>query len=104
MVREGGEWKKVSWEVALETAAKGLKAAGAELATLASSSATVGRALSRSRKLTRALGSSNIDHRLRQADFRDQADDPAAPGLGGLSIAGIDQLDALARGRLQPAA
>jgi anaerobic selenocysteine-containing dehydrogenase len=44
MVREGegngGEWKKVSWEVALETAAKGLKAAGAGLATLASSSAT----------------------------------------------------------------
>jgi NADH-quinone oxidoreductase subunit G len=46
-------------------------------------------------KITRALGSSNIDHRLRQSDFRDQAADPAAPGLGGLSIADIDQLDAL---------
>ena len=84
----------MSWEVALETAAKGLKAAGAGLATLTSSSATVeelyllGEAHARAR-----LG--NIDHRLRQADFRDQADDPAAPGLGGLSIAGIDQLDAL---------
>ncbi len=94
MVRDGGEWKKVSWEVALETAAKGLKAAGAGLATLASSSATV-EELYLAAKLTRALGSSNIDHRLRQADFRDQADDPSAPGLGGLSIAGIDQLDAL---------
>jgi NADH-quinone oxidoreductase subunit G len=94
MVREAGEWKRVSWEVALETAAKGLKAAGAGLATLASSSATA-EELYLAAKLTRALGSSNIDHRLRQADFRDQADDPSAPGLGGLAIAGIDQLDAL---------
>jgi NADH-quinone oxidoreductase subunit G len=94
MVRENGEWKRVSWEVALETAAKALKGAGAELATLASGSATV-EELYLLGRLTRALGSSNIDHRLRQADFRDQAADPAAPGLGGLSIAGIDQLDAL---------
>jgi NADH-quinone oxidoreductase subunit G len=94
MVREAGEWKQVTWEVALETAARGLKAAGAGLATLASASATVEELYLLSR-LTRALGSDNIDHRLRQADFRDQAADPAAPGLGGLTIAGIDHLDAL---------
>jgi NADH-quinone oxidoreductase subunit G len=94
MVREGGEWKKVTWEVALETAAKGLKAAGADLATITSASATVEELYLLS-KLTRALGSNNIDHRLRQSDFRDQDADPAAPGLGGLSIAAIDQLDAL---------
>jgi NADH-quinone oxidoreductase subunit G len=94
MVREGGEWKRVTWEVALETAAKGLKAAGANLATLASSSSTTEELYLLSR-LTRGLGSGNIDHRLRQADFRDQAADPAAPGLGGLTIAGIDELDAL---------
>jgi NADH-quinone oxidoreductase subunit G len=94
MVREGSEWRKVTWDVALETAAKGLKAAGAELATITSASATVEELYLLS-KLTRALGSSNIDHRLRQSDFRDQASDPAAPSLGGLSIAGIDQLDAL---------
>jgi len=94
MVREGSEWKRVSWEQALETAARGLKAAGAELATLASSSATIEELYLLSR-LTRALGSNNIDHRLRQADFRDQAADPAAPSLGGLGIADIDQLDGL---------
>jgi NADH-quinone oxidoreductase subunit G len=94
MVREGNEWKQVSWEVALETAARGLKAAGAELATLTSASATLEELYLLSR-LTRALGSNNIDHRLRQADFRDQSADPAAPGLGGLGIAAIDQLDAL---------
>jgi NADH-quinone oxidoreductase subunit G len=94
MVREGGEWKRVTWEQALDLAAKGLKAAGADLATLASASATVEELYLLSR-LTRGLGSANIDHRLRQADFRDQAADPAAPGLGGLAIAGVDQLDAL---------
>jgi NADH-quinone oxidoreductase subunit G len=94
MVREGSEWKTVSWEVALETAAKGLQAAGADLATIASSSATIEELYLLS-QLTRGLGSANIDHRLRQADFRDQAADPAAPGLGGLAIAGIDQLDGL---------
>ncbi len=94
MVREGNDWKQVSWEVALETAAKGLKAAGAELATLASASATVEELYLLSR-ITRALGSANIDHRLRQVDFRDQSADPASPGLGGLAIAAIDQLDAL---------
>jgi NADH-quinone oxidoreductase subunit G len=94
MVKEGGEWKKVTWEAALEKAAAGLEAAGADLATLASASATA-EELYLLGKLTRALGSSNIDHRLRQSDFRDQAADPAAPGLGGLPIAAIDQLDAL---------
>ena len=94
MVREGTEWKRVSWEVALETAAKGLKAAGAELATLTSASATTEELYLLS-KLTRALGSANIDHRLRQTDFRDQVSDPACPGLGGVAIAEIDALDAL---------
>jgi len=98
MVRQGegtgAEWKRVTWEVALETAAKGLKAVGADLATLVSSSATV-EELYLLGRLTRSLGSGNIDHRLRQTDFRDQDADPAAPGLGGLSIAAIDQLDAL---------
>ncbi|HTU66816.1 MAG TPA: NADH-quinone oxidoreductase subunit NuoG [Steroidobacteraceae bacterium] len=94
MVREGGEWKKVTWDVALEKAAHGLKAAGADVATLANPSATL-EELYLLGKLTRALGSTNIDHRLRQQDFRDQSADPAAPGLGGLSIAAIDQLDAL---------
>jgi NADH-quinone oxidoreductase subunit G len=94
MLKSGGEWRRVTWEAALETAANGLKAAGADLATLASASSTVEELYLLSR-LTRSLGSANIDHRLRQADVRDQDADPTAPGLGGLAIAGIDQLDAL---------
>ncbi len=94
MVRSADGWQTVSWEVALEAAASGLKAAGAGLGTLASSSATV-EELYLLARLTRALGSNSIDHRLRQADFRDQDADPVAPGLGGLAIAAIDTLDAL---------
>ncbi|HEX6638573.1 MAG TPA: NADH-quinone oxidoreductase subunit NuoG, partial [Steroidobacteraceae bacterium] len=94
MVREGGEWKRVTWEQALETAAKGLKAAGQDLATLASSSSTI-EELYLLARITRGLGSGNIDHRLRQTDFRDQDADPAAPSLGGLAIADIDDLEGL---------
>jgi NADH-quinone oxidoreductase subunit G len=42
-------------------------------------------------KLTRALGSSNVDHRLRQRDFRDAAADARQPALG-LPIAEVDAL------------
>jgi NADH-quinone oxidoreductase subunit G len=94
MVRDGSDWKKVTWEAALETAAAGLKAAGADLATIASASSTL-EELYLLGRLTRGLGSGNIDHRLRQVDFRDQDADPAAPGLGGLAIADIDALDGL---------
>src|SRR3954467_2518669 len=54
MIRKDGEWKRVGWEEALETTARGLKAAGPDLATLASSSATVEELYLLSR-LTRAL-------------------------------------------------
>ncbi|HKQ29996.1 MAG TPA: molybdopterin-dependent oxidoreductase, partial [Burkholderiales bacterium] len=33
-------------------------------------------------KLVRAMGSANVDHRLRQTDFRDDAEAPLYPGLG----------------------
>ena len=40
-------------------------------------------------RITRHLGSDNIDYRLRQRDFRDQNSDPKAPLLG-CSIADLD--------------
>ena len=93
MVREGREWKRVSWEVALEAATKGLKAAGAELATLASASSTVEELYLLSR-LTRGLGSPNIDHRLRQQDvprpgFRSASARPRAASASPISIRSI---------------
>lgn len=81
MVRVEAGWREASWEDALEMAAKGLKAAGGELNTLVAPHATL-EELYLAQKITRGLGSANIDHRLRQRDFRDQDAVPAMPWLG----------------------
>jgi len=91
-----GSWREVEWDVALNAAAQGLTAAAAQdggVGLLAHPSSTLEELYLLSR-LAQGLGSANIDHRLRQRDFRDQAADALAPGLG-LPIAAIDQLDAL---------
>jgi NADH-quinone oxidoreductase subunit G len=86
MVRRDGQWQETDWETALEAAAEGLKAgaqAGGDngLGCLVSPAATLEEQYLAAR-LTRALGSQNVDHRLRRRDFRDQAGDPAVPTLG----------------------
>jgi NADH-quinone oxidoreductase subunit G len=91
-----GSWREVEWDVALEAAGQGLKAAAAEpvgVGLLAHPSSTLEELYLLARRAD-GLGSANIDHRLRQRDFRDQAADPLAPSLG-LPIADIDRLDAL---------
>lgn len=93
MMKVDGEWQEASWEAALEACAKGLKETiethGAnELATLASPSSTT-EELALLSRITRGLGSSNIDHRLRMRDFSGQAEDPAFPWLG-QSIASLE--------------
>jgi len=93
MLREGNEWRTVSWETALEAAANGLRQAKESLGVLASASGTV-EELYLLNRLVRGLGSHNIDHRLRQRDFRDQHADPIHPSLG-LPIAAVERLDAL---------
>ena len=81
MVRVGSHWREASWEEALEMAAGGLKAAGVELNTLVTPQATL-EEIYLAQKLTRGLGSANVDHRLRQRDFRDQDALPVMPWLG----------------------
>src|SRR5690606_20920068 len=87
LVRNGGDWVETDWQTALERAAEGLREHAAKAGqgsgpgVLASSSSTVEELYLLSR-IARGLGSNNIDHRLRQQDFRDQAADPAYPGLG----------------------
>jgi NADH-quinone oxidoreductase subunit G len=92
-VKQGDTWVDATWQDALVAAASLLKKAteggGASgLGTLVSPSATVEEAYLLQR-ITRFLGSDNIDYRLRQRDFRDQANDPRAPLLG-CSIAELD--------------
>jgi NADH-quinone oxidoreductase subunit G len=91
-----GSWHEVEWDVALAAAAQGLAGVAREapgVGLLAHPSSTLEELYLLSR-LAEGLGSANIDHRLRQRDFRDQATDALAPALG-LPIAEVDQLDAL---------
>jgi len=81
MLREAGAWREASWEEALAAAARGLRAAGSAIGTLVHPSCTL-EEMHLAARLTRGLGSSNIDHRLRTRDFRDAAADPRHPGLG----------------------
>jgi NADH-quinone oxidoreductase subunit G len=94
MVREGGAWREVDWETALEAAAKGLQqvvreAGPAQLGVLASPISTL-EELALAAKLARGLGTNNVDHRLRRVDFRDQVNEPVAPTLG-CSIAELER-------------
>src|SRR5690349_12289705 len=93
MVREGGEWKSVDWETALKRVADKLRENASNLGVLASASSTTEESYLLGR-ITRGLGSANIDHRVRQRDFRDQAADPAHPSLG-LPVADFEKLKSL---------
>ena len=91
-----GSWREAEWDAALAAAADGLKsAAGGQgnVGLLAHPSSTL-EELYLLAQLADGLGSANIDHRLRQRDFRDPAGDALAPSLG-MPIADVDRIDAL---------
>ena len=92
MLKQGGEWKTVDWQTALEYVANGLKQIKAEygaesIGTLASPHSTL-EELHLAASLMRGLGSENIDHRLRHAEFSA----PATVRWLGTSIASLSQL------------
>ncbi len=73
MIKQGGAWKSVDWQTALEYVANGLKQITADygasgIGTLASPHSTL-EELFLAASLMRGLGSDNIDHRLRHAEF-----------------------------------
>ena len=97
MVKRGGAWCEVSWEEALQTAVKGLRDVVAEkggeaVGALASASCTV-EELFLFQKLIRGIGCGNIDHRVRQRDFSDQAAAPVYPSMG-MRVDELERLDA----------
>ena len=65
MVRENGQLRTASWPEAIDIAAKGLKAAGANTAVLVGGRSTVEDAYAYQRFARTALGSDNIDFRAR---------------------------------------
>ncbi len=92
MLKQGGEWKTVDWQTALEYVANGLKQIKTEygadsIGTLVSPHSTL-EELHLSATLMRGLGSENIDYRLRNADFSPSS---SVRWLG-TSIASLSQL------------
>ena len=82
MMREDGRLREVDWQDGLRAAAQLLKdTAPDRLGVMVSPSATLEEQYLAA-KLARGLGCANIDHRLRQSDFRGDAADPKLPWLG----------------------
>ncbi|MDZ4293217.1 MAG: NADH-quinone oxidoreductase subunit NuoG [Hydrogenophaga sp.] len=95
MLKQGGEWKTVDWQTALEYVANGLKQVKADhgadaIGLLASPHSTV-EELTLAGALVRGLGSQNIDTRLRHANFTNTAPLGAARWLG-RSVASLSSL------------
>src|SRR5579883_519334 len=97
-IRKQDGWQETDWQTALEFATQGLQRVlnaegGNELAALASPNSTL-EEFYLLQKLLRSLGSSNIDHRLRQSDFSDQETSPIFPGLD-MPIADLENRDVI---------
>ena len=96
MIRQNGELRATDWATALEFTATGLrkliKNRGADsLGALAAPTSTL-EEFYLLQKLTRALGSGNVDHRLRARDFSDDQHAPVFPWLG-QSLRQLEELD-----------
>ena len=96
LIKTHGEWREVDWNTALEFTVQGLSAVVSQhgpdmLGALAGAHSTL-EEFYLLQKLVRALGSNNVDHRLRQRDFSDDQLLPAFPWLG-QAIADLERLD-----------
>jgi NADH-quinone oxidoreductase subunit G len=96
MVKQGGQWVEADWNVALDYIAHALrdivKTHGADaVGTLVSPHSTL-EEMFLAQKLTRALGSGNVDFRLRQSDFSLDGKRAGTPWLG-MKVAELSQLD-----------
>ena len=99
MLKQGGEWRAVDWQTALEYVANGLKQIKADfgaksIGTLVSPHSTL-EELHLAASMTRALGSENIDYRLRNSAFPPAVSVPQgkqAVKWMGTSIASLSKL------------
>jgi len=96
MLKEDGKWKNVSWDSALKYAFNKLvdiksKFGSDQIGSVASSNSTV-EEFYLLQKFIRALGSNNLDHRLKQLDFSNQEKFPYFTGLD-INIDELDKMD-----------
>jgi NADH-quinone oxidoreductase subunit G len=95
MLKQGGQWIETDWQTALEYVAKSLKGVAADhganaLALLGSAHSTV-EELFLLKQLAQAVGTPNVDFRLRQSDFSSTTE--GAPWLG-MPLAELSTIDA----------
>lgn len=96
MVKQGGQWQETDWGVALDYIAHALKDVvkthGADaVGTLVSPHSTL-EEMFLAQKLSRELGSNNVDFRLRQSDFALDGKRAGTPWLG-MKVAELSKLD-----------
>ena len=96
-IKTHGEWHSVDWQTGVEAAANALREVVEQhgpnaLGGLISPSATTEELFLFSRIL-RALGSNNIDSRLRRGDYRDGVQSAGFPGIE-MAVPDLEQLDA----------
>jgi NADH-quinone oxidoreductase subunit G len=94
MLKQGGQWIETDWQTALEYVVKGLNGIKADhgadaIATLGSAHSTV-EELFLLKQIAQAVGTPNVDFRLRQTDF--SAGTSGTPWLG-TSIANLSMVD-----------
>jgi len=97
MLKSNDVWQEVEWSTALQAVADGLtkiqdSQGPARIGALISPNATL-EEMYLCQKLLRAVGSDNIDHRLRQTDFRDDEGAPLFPSFG-QEIGDLEHTDA----------
>lgn len=97
MIRENdGTWREASWNAALQMIVHGVKAiqekfGNDQIGSIGSAQSTT-EELALLARLTRALGSENVDFRLRQTDARFDSALEGTPWLG-MPLAELNQLD-----------
>jgi NADH-quinone oxidoreductase subunit G len=97
MMKQNGQWVTVDWATAFEHVVEQLTAvvqrSPLQLGVLTSASSTLEECYLL-QKLCRGLGCHNIDHRLHEVDFRDQAFAPIFPGSS-VTLSTLEQQQAI---------
>jgi NADH-quinone oxidoreductase subunit G len=96
MVKQGGKWQEVEWNVALDYASHALRDVaknhgGSAVGALVSPHSTL-EEMTLAAKLMRGIGSDNVDFRLRQTDFSLDGHRRGTPWLG-MKVAELNKLD-----------
>ena len=93
-IKREGAWQDATWEEALAFVAEGLRTTAPERIGALLSPSLMLEELYLAQKALRGLGVTDIDHRLEQLDFADDAGAPLFPWLGS-SIEDLERADAV---------